>query len=232
MPRYKRPRCEPTDNYHQFALWANGPEHRTFELIRPVVLFGQSPAARARETGAAERTIRRKANRFDAYGMVSLFTDERRPASPRTTAPIAVRCRRSPRTHRRPRARVPAAAPQGVGHHLLPQVRAANQRHTRSSACLTRTLPRRTRRSLPVVRCDRRPRRGAPDHHPPARPRAGASGASAAISTCPAKPSGGRYADGPRKASKAWTTSPTPASGRPQDDAARRGDRQAPPTEP
>jgi len=57
MPRYKRPRRESTDDYQQLALWANGPEHRTFELIRPCVLFGQSPAERARETGAAERTI-------------------------------------------------------------------------------------------------------------------------------------------------------------------------------
>ncbi len=74
MPRYKRERREPTDDYHQLSLWANWPEHRTFELIRPVVLFGLSPAARARETGAAERTIRRKADRFDACGMASLFT--------------------------------------------------------------------------------------------------------------------------------------------------------------
>ena len=82
MPRYKRPRCEPTDDYDQLALWANGPEHRTFELIRPVVLFGQLPAERRRETGAAERTIRRKANRFDAYGMASLFTDDEAPRQP------------------------------------------------------------------------------------------------------------------------------------------------------
>jgi len=82
MPRYKRPRREPTDDYQQLALWANGPEHRTFELIRPCVLFGQSPAERARETGAAERTIRRKADRFDAYGMASLFAaDEPQPVA-------------------------------------------------------------------------------------------------------------------------------------------------------
>jgi len=86
MPKRTRPRRTPTDDYQQLALWANGPEHRTFELIRPVVLFGQSPAERARETGAAERTIRRKADRFDAYGMASLFAaDEplRRPEADR-----------------------------------------------------------------------------------------------------------------------------------------------------
>jgi len=80
MPRRTRPRREPTEAYERLALWANGPEHRAFELIRPVVLFGQSPAERARETGTAERTIRRKADRFDAYGMASLFAgDEPRP---------------------------------------------------------------------------------------------------------------------------------------------------------
>jgi hypothetical protein len=83
MPRHTRPRREPTDDYQQLSLWAKGPEHCAFELIRPVVLFGQSPAARARETGAAERTIRRKADRFDAYGMASLFAaDEPRPVAP------------------------------------------------------------------------------------------------------------------------------------------------------
>ncbi len=87
MPRHRRPRREPTDDYRQLALWANGPEHRAFELIRPVVLFGQSPAERARETGAAERTIRRKADRFDAYGMASLFAHDEphhRPEGDRT----------------------------------------------------------------------------------------------------------------------------------------------------
>jgi len=34
---------------------------------------------RAQETGAAERTLRRKAQRFDAYGMASLFADVREP---------------------------------------------------------------------------------------------------------------------------------------------------------
>ena len=38
------------------------------ELLRPIVLFGQSPAARARETGVPERTLLRKAARFDAHG--------------------------------------------------------------------------------------------------------------------------------------------------------------------
>jgi hypothetical protein len=49
------------------------PEQATYEQLRPIVLFGQSAAARARETGVPERTLRRKAARFDAIGMRSLF---------------------------------------------------------------------------------------------------------------------------------------------------------------
>ncbi len=57
MPRRTRPRRGPTDDYEQLALWANGPEHRAFALIRPVVLFDQSPAVRARETGCPGRKL-------------------------------------------------------------------------------------------------------------------------------------------------------------------------------
>jgi hypothetical protein len=90
MPRHTRPRREPTDDYQQLSLWAKGPEHCAFELIRPVVLFGQSPAARARETGAPERTIRRKADRFDAYGMASLFAADDRDAVGELPNPLPV----------------------------------------------------------------------------------------------------------------------------------------------
>jgi hypothetical protein len=37
MPRHTRPRREPTDDYQQLSLWAKGPEHCAFELIRLVV---------------------------------------------------------------------------------------------------------------------------------------------------------------------------------------------------
>ena len=41
----------------------------SYELIRPVVLFGRSAAERAQQTGISRRTIYRKASRFDALGM-------------------------------------------------------------------------------------------------------------------------------------------------------------------
>lgn len=68
-----RQRVEPTDDWQQLQLLASFPEQRGYELLRPVVLFGQSPAARARQTGTAERTLYRQAARFEREGMASLF---------------------------------------------------------------------------------------------------------------------------------------------------------------
>lgn len=73
MPRVKRQRREPTDDWEQLQLLSRFPEQRTHELLRPVVLFGHSPAERARETGAPERTLYRQAARFETHGMASLF---------------------------------------------------------------------------------------------------------------------------------------------------------------
>ena len=69
----KRQRVEPTDDWQQLQLLAPFPEQRAYEELRPVVLFGRSPAERAVETGTAERTLYRRAARFDAAGMASLF---------------------------------------------------------------------------------------------------------------------------------------------------------------
>jgi transposase len=68
-----RPRVEPTDDWEQLQLLAPFPEQRADELLRPVVLYGRSPAQRAGETGTPERTLSRRAARFDAEGMASLF---------------------------------------------------------------------------------------------------------------------------------------------------------------
>ena len=67
-----RPQVEPTDDWHQIELVARAPGQRTYELIRPVVLFGQSPAERAAETGAAIRTVSRQVARFDHLGLAGL----------------------------------------------------------------------------------------------------------------------------------------------------------------
>ncbi len=63
----------PTDDWQQLDLLVRFSEQRTYELIRPVVLFGRSPAERARQTGAPQRTLARQAARFEREGMASLF---------------------------------------------------------------------------------------------------------------------------------------------------------------
>lgn len=68
-----RQRIEATDDWQQLTLLVGSAEQRTYELIRPVVLFGHSPAERARLTGTPQRTLYRQAARFEREGMASLF---------------------------------------------------------------------------------------------------------------------------------------------------------------
>jgi transposase len=89
MPYLKRPRSEPTEDWSQLRLQLAWPEQVSYELLRPVVLFGSSPAERAKQTGVPERTIYRKADRFDAEGMAGLF--ETIPTAPRHALPAAIR---------------------------------------------------------------------------------------------------------------------------------------------
>lgn len=57
MPLRKRPRIEPTEDWSQLQLRIVWPEQVTYELIRPVVLFGFSPAERAKQTGIPGRYL-------------------------------------------------------------------------------------------------------------------------------------------------------------------------------
>ena len=87
--RRRRHRVEPTDEWEQIELLCGWPEQRDYELIRPLVLFGSPAAGRAEETGAASgRTLQRRAKRFDAEGMDSLFGSE---AARRRGLPPSVR---------------------------------------------------------------------------------------------------------------------------------------------
>ncbi len=84
MPRSQRPQRERTHDWQkiqQYTLW---PEQQLYEKIRPVVLFNESAAERARETDSAERTLQRKAEQFEQHGMISLFPKE--PAQPSDTS--------------------------------------------------------------------------------------------------------------------------------------------------
>jgi transposase len=62
---------------------------RIYEVIRPVVLFGMSPAERAAQTGAAERTVYRQVQRFTEGGMANLVPTA--SAAPPPRLPDALR---------------------------------------------------------------------------------------------------------------------------------------------
>jgi hypothetical protein len=78
-----------TEEWQPLTLLIDWPEQLADELIRPVVLFGRSPGERAKETGAAARSIHRKAKRFDQEGLVSHFVGGRpqRPEDRRLLPP-------------------------------------------------------------------------------------------------------------------------------------------------
>ena len=78
MPKRKRVQHEHTEDWQtiqQYTLFAPA---TAYELLRPIVLFGDPAGKRAQETGAAESTLDRKADTFDEQGMVSLFASRPR----------------------------------------------------------------------------------------------------------------------------------------------------------
>ena len=78
MPRReRRERTHEWQEIQQQTLW---PEQEAYERLRPIVLFGETAASRAKETGASERTLHYEADQFEQYGMASLFPKEHAPA--------------------------------------------------------------------------------------------------------------------------------------------------------
>src|SRR5262244_1567057 len=93
MPKRKREQREHTEDWQtikQYTLW---PEQQAYELLRPVVLFGDPAVQRARETGEAKSTIDRKAGDFEESGMVSLFGSlpEKQPQETARSLPPDIR---------------------------------------------------------------------------------------------------------------------------------------------
>jgi transposase len=94
MPATPRPQRQPTDDWQQLRLLVTTPAQETYELLRPIVLFGQSARSRARETEVPERSLRRKVTRFAAHGMRSLFDPEPAAApeaADRRALPLGIR---------------------------------------------------------------------------------------------------------------------------------------------
>jgi len=80
VPRIKRERRERTQDWQHIQQYTIWPEQQLYEKIRPVVLFGETAAARAKEIGASERTLHYQADQFDQHGMVSLFSKKPVPS--------------------------------------------------------------------------------------------------------------------------------------------------------
>ena len=76
MPGPKRARRERTDEWASIQQWTLWPEQELYEQLRPILLFGETAGQRAKEINAAQRTLSRKADEFEQYGMRSLFSSE------------------------------------------------------------------------------------------------------------------------------------------------------------
>ncbi len=57
MPRRRRERREPTHDWQEIQQQTLWPEQEWYEKLRPMLLFGQTAASRAKETGTSERTL-------------------------------------------------------------------------------------------------------------------------------------------------------------------------------
>jgi transposase len=75
-----------TESWEQLALRMTWSEQRSYEIIRPVVLYGDSAADRAQATGEPIRTIYRHLQRFTTEGFAGL-TAAAHPPPPRTLPP-------------------------------------------------------------------------------------------------------------------------------------------------
>lgn len=83
MPKQRYQRQEPTHDWDKIRPKLTDPTQMTYEIIRPVILWGERPKERAAETGMSMRTIYYKSNLFDQAGMASLLPPDPPPVVPR-----------------------------------------------------------------------------------------------------------------------------------------------------
>jgi putative transposase len=83
MPKQRYQRREPTHDWQQIRPFLKDTAQITYEIIRPVILWGVTPKERAAETGMSQRTIYYKSNLFDQAGMASLLPPEPPPPVPK-----------------------------------------------------------------------------------------------------------------------------------------------------
>ena len=73
MGAKKRRRVERTDDWNQLELLLECPEQVEYEKIRDAVVFGYAVMRCAEKTGTPERTLNRRVESFDDYGMEGLI---------------------------------------------------------------------------------------------------------------------------------------------------------------
>src|SRR5260221_14073030 len=73
MPGPKRARRERTDEWASIKQWMLWPEQELYEAIRPLILSHETAGEGAKEIDVPQRTLSRKADEFERYGMQSLF---------------------------------------------------------------------------------------------------------------------------------------------------------------
>jgi transposase len=74
MPSPKRERRERTHDWEQIQQRTLWPEQVLYEQLRPILIFGETAGERAKEIDVPQRTLARKADEFEQYGMASLFS--------------------------------------------------------------------------------------------------------------------------------------------------------------
>ena len=83
MPKRRYERRAPTLDWQQIKPLLKDTAQFNYEVIRPVVLWDQTPKERGAETGVSPRTIYYRANLFDQAGMASLLPAEPPPPVPK-----------------------------------------------------------------------------------------------------------------------------------------------------
>jgi transposase len=83
MPKNRYPRRELSHNWDDIRPLLKDSTQLTYEIIRPVILFGASPKERSEETGLSKSSIYYKANLFDQAGMASLLPPTPPPQLPK-----------------------------------------------------------------------------------------------------------------------------------------------------
>lgn len=83
MPKRRYERREPSHDWQHIQPLLKDPAQIQYEILRPVVFWGQTPKERGAETGVSPRTIYYRAKLFDQAGMASLLPAAPPPAIPR-----------------------------------------------------------------------------------------------------------------------------------------------------